>query len=331
MSPLTALAVLDADAISRLLRPREAVAALEAALRGGLNPAATTPRSSVPAPAGELLLMPALAGDAAGVKVVGIAPGNARLGLPRIQGLYVLFDAATLTPRAVLDGAALTTLRTPAVSVAAVRSALDGRPLPLRAVVFGAGPQGAGHLRTLADVLAPSSTGGVSVLEATVVVREVSRAALPPLDAVSVQVLALDEAAGVRTAVQEADVVVCATTAREPLFAAADLRQDAVVVAVGAHEPDAQEVETALAGRASVVVEDRATALRDAGVVRAAVAAGLLAADDVTPVREVVTGSVSLDRNRPLLFVSVGMAWEDLVVADRLHRAHREENPQPKR
>jgi ornithine cyclodeaminase/alanine dehydrogenase-like protein (mu-crystallin family) len=260
-----------------------------------------------------------------------VAPGNARLGLPRIQGLYLLFDAATLTPRAVLDGAALTALRTPAVSVAAVRAVLDGRPLPLRTVVFGAGPQGAGHLRTLTDVLAPPSIAGVSVLEATVVVREVSRAALRSLDGVSVRVLALHEAAEVRAAVQEADVVVCATTAREPLFAAADLRQDAVVVAVGAHEPDAQEVETVLAARSSVVVEDRATALRESGVVRAAVAAGLLVADDLMPVREVVTGSGPLDRNRPLFFVSVGMAWEDLVVADRLHRAYGESHPRAKR
>jgi ornithine cyclodeaminase/alanine dehydrogenase-like protein (mu-crystallin family) len=324
MSTSTPLVVLDAAAIARLLRPREAVEALEDALRAGLNPARTTPRSSVPAPAGELLLMPGFAGDAAGVKVVGVAPGNARLGLPRIQGLYLLFDAATLTPRAVLDGAALTTLRTPAVSVAAVRSALDSRPRPLRAVVFGAGPQGAGHLRTLADVPAQPSVARVPVLEATVVVRDVSRAVLPSLDAVSIRVLGLDAEAGVRGALQEADVVVCATTAREPLFAADVLREDAVVVAVGAHEPDAQEIETALAGRATVVVEDPATALREAGVVRAAVAAGLLASEDVVGVREVVTGSVAPPRDRPLLFVSVGMAWEDLVIANRLHRAHRE-------
>jgi ornithine cyclodeaminase/alanine dehydrogenase-like protein (mu-crystallin family) len=316
------LDLLDAAAVARLLRPLEAVEALEAALRGGLDPATSTPRSSVPAPAGELLLMPAFAGEAAGVKVVGVAPENARLGLPRIQGLYLLFDAATLTPRAVLDGAALTTLRTPAVSVAAVRRALADRPLPLRVVVFGAGPQSAGHLRTLADVLVPSS-GRAPVLEATVVVRDVSRASLPLLDGVSVRVLGVEEAE-VRRALQEADLVVCATTARRPLFAADLLRQDVVVVAVGAHEPDAQEVETALAGGATVVVEDRATGLREAGVVRAAVAAGLLSPADVVPIRDVVTGLASPSRACPLLFVSVGMAWEDLVVADRLHQAHRE-------
>jgi ornithine cyclodeaminase/alanine dehydrogenase-like protein (mu-crystallin family) len=314
--------VLDAATVARLLRPLEAVQALEGALRSGLDPARTTPRASVAAPAGELLLMPAIAGEAAGVKVVGVAPGNARLGLPRIQGLYLLFDASTLTPRAVLDGAALTTLRTPAVSAAAVRAALVDRPRGLHAVVFGAGPQAVGHLRALADVLAPSASAGVPVLEAAVVVRNAARAALPRLDAVRVRVLGVQDGATVQGALREADVVVCATTAREPLFPADVLKQDAVVVAVGAHEPDAQEVETALAGRATVVVEDRATALREAGVVRAAVHGGLLAPEDVVPMRDVVRGSVPPSRDRPLLFVSVGMAWEDLVVADRLHRAH---------
>ena len=328
------LDVLDAAAVARLLRPLEAVEALEAALRAGLDPATSSPRSSVAMPAGELLLMPAHSGEVAGVKVVGVAPGNARLGLPRIQGVYLLLDAATLTPQAVLDGAALTTLRTPAVSVAAVRQLIADRSRPLRVVVFGAGPQAVGHLRTLADVFLASPPGPAPVglpapapapvLEATVVVRDPARAALPLLDAVNVGVLGAQETAAVVDVLQHADVVVCATTAREPLFPADVLREEAVVVAVGAHERDAQEVETDLAGRATVVVEDRATALREAGVVRAGVAAGLLAPEDVVPLRDLVTGAMPPAKRRPLLFVSVGMAWEDLVIAERVHKAYRE-------
>src|SRR5262249_27966121 len=109
----------DAAAIARLVPPEAAVAAIEAALRDGLDPAAGVARSSVPLPAGELLLMPAWSASHAGVKLAAVAPGNAALGLPRINAVYVLFDGATLRPTAVLDGAALTTLRTPAVSVAA--------------------------------------------------------------------------------------------------------------------------------------------------------------------------------------------------------------------
>ena len=122
-------------------------------------------------------------------------------------------------------------------------------------------------------------------------------------------------ARGVR-ALRTADVVVCATSARSPLFDSSVLRDDAVVVAVGSHEPDARELDAPLLGRATVVVEDVATALREAGDVVLAIAEGALTPVDLVPVRDVVTGAVSLPADRPLLFKSVGMSWQDLGVAE---------------
>ncbi|GAA0918055.1 hypothetical protein GCM10009557_89680 [Virgisporangium ochraceum] len=113
-----------------------------------------------------------------------------------------------------------------------------------------------------------------------------------------------------------ADVIVCATSAREPLLGA-DLVADAVVViAVGSHEPDAREVPGALCARATVVVEDVATALREAGDVCLALGEGALRAADLVPMRDVVTTAVEPAADRPLLFKSVGMAWQDLVTAE---------------
>jgi ornithine cyclodeaminase len=90
----------------------------------------------------------------------------------------------------------------------------------------------------------------------------------------------------------------------------------AVVVAVGSHEPDAREVPAALCARATVVVEDVATALREAGDVILALHEGVLHAQDLVPMRHVVTGRVSRASDRPLLFKSVGMSWQDLVTAE---------------
>ena len=133
----------DAATIARALPHPAAVDALEAALRDGLDPDADPPRSSAAAEAGELLLMPSAAGGL-GVKLVTVAPGNADRGLPRIQGVYVLFDPETLAPAALLDGIGLTDLRTSAVSALAVRH-LAARP-PRRLVVFGTGPQARAHV-----------------------------------------------------------------------------------------------------------------------------------------------------------------------------------------
>ncbi|MGH3308799.1 MAG: ornithine cyclodeaminase family protein, partial [Nocardioides sp.] len=187
-------------------------------------------------------------------------------------------------------------LRTPAVSVAAVLERLPDRAL--RVAVIGAGPQAIGHVSTLAAVR--------PLEDATYLVRDPSRT---QLDAVALGAPQADEA------LRSADVVVCATSARSPVFDSALLGDDAVVVAVGSHEPDARELDAPLLGRASVVVEDVATALREAGDVILAVADGTLEPADLLPMRDVVTGAVEVPTDRPLVFKSVGMGWQDLVVA----------------
>ena len=310
---MTAPAYLDATAVTALLPPPDAVAAIETALCGGLDPGADPPRAVVPVEQGQVLLMPSSAPGRVGVKVVAVAPGNPALGLPRIQGLYLLLDAATLAPVALLDGAALTTLRTPAVSVAAARPALERGKGPLSVAVFGAGPQGVAHVETLAAVL----RGRRRLARVTYLVARDADRAVPVVDGTQTRVERASEAApGV---VATADVVVCATTAREPLFDGALVRDDAVVIAVGSHEPDAREVDSALAARAQVVVDDVPTALRENGNVVQAVAAGVLAARDLVPMREVATSGTGLAAGRPVLFTSTGMAWEDLVVAAEVH------------
>ena len=286
---------LDADAVAAL-GPAAAVRAITDAVRGGLDPAADPARVSVGLSHGQFLLMPSEARTGTGVKVVTVAPDNPTHGLPRIHAIYLLFDQETLALRAALDGTALTTLRTPAVSVAAVLQQLPKRAL--RVAVIGAGPQATGHVSTLA---------AVRPLEFVIyLVRDPSRT---PLSAVALGSLQADEA------LRSADVLVCATSARTPVFDSRLLRDDAVVVAVGSHEPNARELDAALLGRGAVVVEDVATALREAGDVVLAIAERTLTAQDLVSMGDVITGAVTVPVDRPLVFKSVGMSWEDLVVA----------------
>jgi ornithine cyclodeaminase/alanine dehydrogenase-like protein (mu-crystallin family) len=287
---------LDADAVAAL-GPAGAVTAITDALRGGLDPAAETPRIPVGLSSGQFMLMPSETTTAAGVKVLTVAPGNPARGLPRVQAAYLLFDRETLALRAVLDGTALTTLRTPAVSVAAVLPRLPERPL--RVAVIGAGPQATAHVATLAAVRPLES--------ATHLVRDPSRT---PVPAVALGSPPAEEA------LRRADVVVCATSARSPLFDSALLRDDAVVVAVGSHEPDARELDAALLGRATVVVEDVGTALREAGDVVLAIAEGALTPAALVPMRDVLTGTTAVPADSPLVVKTVGMSWQDLVVAE---------------
>ncbi|WP_306319781.1 MULTISPECIES: ornithine cyclodeaminase family protein [unclassified Streptomyces] len=311
MPQSTKIEYIGADELTKLLPPREAVTALREALAGGLDPTAGPPRSILELPdgAGQLLAMPAASEFGVGVKAISAVPGNADRGLPRIQGVHLVFRPPSYTPAAIVDGAALTTLRTPAVSVAAVLPLLTRPGRRWRVVVFGAGPQGTGHVRTLRDV-------GAELDDVTYVVRDPSRAD-PELTGDDRVVTPGD----VEPWLRRADLVVCATPSPTPVLDSALLADDAVVLAVGSHDPDAREVDSALTARAQVIVEDPATALRECGDIVLPVAEGVLSAGRLVPMAAVVRGESELAPDRPVLFKGSGMAWQDAVVADAAVRA----------
>ncbi|MFE7580378.1 ornithine cyclodeaminase family protein [Streptomyces gardneri] len=307
---MTHLLSFDAATMARLLGPAAAIDVLADVLRAGLDPEEGPARTSVRVPAGELLLMPAAFGPYAGVKIAGVAPANPAAGLPRITGSYLLLDGAHLRPLALLDGAALTELRTPAVSALAVRH-LTPTGKPLRLVLFGTGPQAYGHLEAVLAVR--------QVAEAIVVGRNQIGARALAGYARTLGVLART---GTPDDVAKADLVVCCTTAREPLFDGALVAPGATVVAVGSHEPDAREVDSTLVARSEVYVEARGAALREAGDLLVPTAEGTIEEDHVVAgIADLVTGRRTPTTERPRFFKSVGMAWEDLAVAGALYEA----------
>lgn len=306
------IAQLGAEAMAGLLTPAAAADALADALRAGLDPEACPQRTALAVPAGELLLMPAAAGAYAGVKIAGVAPDNPGRGLPRITGSYLLLDGPTLRPLALLDGAALTALRTPAVSALALRYlAPAGRPL--RLVLFGSGPQAYGHLEA---VLAERR-----LAEVVVVARRPEGARKL---AEYARTLGVEARVGVPEEVADADLVICCTTAREPLFDGRLVAPGATVVAVGSHEPEARETDTALVRRAAVYVESRAAALREAGDLLVPEAEGAIGPGHISgTLADLVAGRMPASgaAGCPQLFKSVGMAWEDLAVAVAMYLA----------
>ena len=237
-----------------------------------------------------------------GVKVATVSPENAQLGLPRIQATYLLMDTRTLTPTALLDGAALTTLRTPAVSAAVAEDLAPAEAKHL--VVFGTGPQAEAHVHAM---LAIRPLERVTIVGRTPQKVEHLVAELGQLGP---QVVA-----GTADAVAEAEIVVCATSAAEPLFDGSLVPDGACVIAMGSHEPDRRELDSALMGRSLVVVEDPAAALREAGDVVMAIDDGALAEADLIPLRASITGEVARRDDRPNVFKGTGMSWEDLAVA----------------
>ena len=309
----------DAATVRRTLSPDRARRLIRRELADGLDPAGDPARmvAEVGDHGGQLLVMPSTTRRSAGVKVLSVAPGNPARGLDRIQAVYVLLDADTLTPSAIIDGAAVTALRTPAVSAVAM-DALAPAEVEA-AVIFGSGPQALGHAEAL---LAIRHTSSVTVVgrrgdAARSTAQRIS--GLASTHRVRTRGLTVDDP-DVEAAVREAQVVVTATSAATPVLGHDWVTDGACVVAIGSHEPHRRELDSALLGRSLVIVEDLGTAHREAGDVILAAAQGALDWSDVRTLSDLVLGRVERATDRPNVFKSVGMAWQDLVIAQHLAR-----------
>ena len=134
--------------LSKVLTMRDAIDALEAVYAAALP--ITPQRQVVTDDSVSLLSMPSLGAHWAGVKTVTVQPANPSRGIPLINGVYVLFRRDTMQSVAILDAAALTAVRTAAVSALATKYLAP--PGPARMVVFGTGVQARAHIDAIAAV-----------------------------------------------------------------------------------------------------------------------------------------------------------------------------------
>ncbi|MDX6240637.1 MAG: hypothetical protein QOG10_5457 [Kribbellaceae bacterium] len=289
---------LDAGRIYRLAPFDEVVTELRNTFASGPT---VVPRQSIALGNGHLLVMPAAVGRCAGVKVVTVRANGSH---PAVQGLYVLFgdDGAAV---ATLDGAALTARRTPAVSALATDAL--ARDDVRRLAVFGTGPQAREHVRAMRWVRP-------SLEQVEIVGRE---------PAATERFVALlrgegHPAVAARPAeASSADVICTCTSSSEPVLIDGAVKPGTHINAVGSYQPDRREVDDQLMGRARVVVDDCEAARTESGDVLLAVAAGTMSWADVTgDLVALARGSVRREtRDEVTVFVSVGLAVEDLVVA----------------
>ena len=298
------------DQVYSVFSPADAVAKLRETLRNGFDPAGDQSRSAVPVENGEFLIMPSTTSSAFGIKLLSVAPPGYQDDLPRIQGSYLLFDGTTLSPKALIDGIAVTNLRTPAVSISCVYDFLaDGSsesPAPLHVAIFGTGPQGRAHAATV---------------ESTFPHREISITFLSRTEPHDLEDRYTWVQAGSRQArevTRAADLVLCTTTASEPILAKDDVSDSAVIVAVGSHSPQARELASDLVASSTVIVEDMGATLREGGDIIQPLNEGVINKADLLSYADVVSGKVPVTRDKPIVFKFTGMPWEDLALAEAI-------------
>lgn len=303
--------IISADDIHRLLDYPSLVAALRAMFRAGGETPPRHHHSIAPATEGgspgTLLLMPAWqAGKSLGIKIITVFPDNSRQALPSVHGTYLLLDAATGMPRALLDGTALTLRRTAAASALAA-DFLARRDAAVHLMV-GTGALAAHLIRAHATVrpiravrVWGRNPGKAAALAARFAAEGIAAAAVVDLE----------------TAVGEADIVTCATLARDPLIRGTWLKPGTHLDLVGGFTPDMREADDAAVARAEVYIDTDA-ALREAGDIVQPLRSGVLAREDIRgDLFALCRGEAAgrRDAAQITLFKSVGTALEDLAAA----------------
>src|SRR4029077_6659829 len=291
---------LDEDRVRGLLRWDQLITAMEEALADfSLGRVLQPVRNMLTIEEGKryLGIMPAVAADAMGAKLVSFYPQNAATGMPTHMAMIVLFSPQTGEPLAVMDGRLITEMRTAALSAATTKlsAAPDSRVLAL----LGSGVQAGAHLQALSQVRCFAE------------VRVWSR---PAEHAEPCAKHPKIEAIPAESAGRGADVVVTATNALEPILKGAWLKPGAHVNAVGSPRPGWRELDdNAIAN--TLIVDSREAALKESGDVI------LSRAPIYAEIGEIFAGRKEAPAAATTVFKSVGLAIEDVAAAKLVYAA----------
>jgi len=250
---------------------------------------------------GVLLVMPAADEEIAITKLVTVHPENPGRDLPTIQGEVVVMEAATGRRLGILDGSVATARRTAALSALAARELAPDPGGPL--LIVGAGTQGRAHLEAFREVL------GTSKVFVTSRTNERSESLGEHAEALGMEARVVEDP---EAALDEARLVVTATTSREPVLPE-DVPDGAFVAAVGSFEPEAAELPAGLISRSEIVVDTMEGAREEAGDLIKAASADAFSWDNATPLEDALRSF-----GRPggtVVFKSVGHALWDLAAA----------------
>ena len=318
---------LSADDVDRALTFSGLVETLRAAFRdGAVQPVRHHHGVEKPdGAASTLLLMPAwtdfnAAGTSKdghiGVKIVTVSPDNNAIGKPAVMGLYLLLDGRTGEPQALIDGQRLTQWRTACAS--ALAASYLARADAERLLVIGAG--------ALSPFLAQAHAAVRSLKTIRIWNRTPANAEKVVADLVA-KGLPAEAAQDLDAELAEADIVSSATISTTPLVKGARLKPGAHVDLVGGFTPDMREADDEAIRRASVFVDSRAGATKEAGDIVQPLASGVLkpeaiVADIAELTRGEKKGRESADKIT--LFKSVGAALEDLAAGIAVYRSLRQ-------
>jgi len=311
--------ILNAAEVRQALPMGQTIAAMKeayAALSGGRAEVPLRARLPIEAHQAISLFMPAYVQDEGGeslaVKIVSVFPENISLGLPIIHAAVLVLDANTGRILALLEGGALTAIRTGAGAGAAAD--LLARPDSRIAAIFGAGVQARTQLEAVCAVR--------PIEAAWVFDTDLERAKEFAAEMAGKKPIPEDLRAAInpKEAVEHADIVCTATTSLDPVFDDADLKPGVHINAVGSYTPEMQEIPAETIQRALVTVDSRTGVLAESGDLIKPIQQGVVDEEHIhAEIGEIILGQKAgrSDSEQITYFKSVGVAVQD-ALAGRL-------------
>lgn len=245
-------------------------------------------------------------------KVNGNFPENtSRFGLPTIQGVIILCDAGNGAPLAVMDSREVTSLRTAAAT--AVAAKFLARPESRTVTICGCGTQGRVQLMAISRVCSVETVfaNDVNTEQAVRFSREVAEELR----------LSIEPVTDLAAAVRQSDICVTCTTSREPLLRSDDVSLGTFIAAVGADNPQKQELHPNLMARSKIVCDilEQCSVMGD---LHHALDAGVVTRANVhAELGDIVAGKKAGRESEEeiTIFDSTGMALQDVAAAAALY------------
>jgi alanine dehydrogenase len=316
--------ILSETQVQGLIDIDELITALERAhIQYSTGKAVMPVRLVVPLPQidGRITTMPGFLNEdkALGMKVVTYFQNNPKQNLPSILATIMLFSTETGKMIAVMDGGYITAIRTACASAMATK--VLSNPTASVLGVLGAGVQARAHIRALSRVrnlhsikiYSPSGTSATKVKQ--------------ELESEIGVAIAVSKSA--EETVRGSDLIVTATTAKEPIVTAKWLCPGAHINAVGSHRPDLRELDGTSLARSKVFVDSRDAIMAECGDVLLALKEKSITPDHVqTEIGEVLAETKSGRRRTDeiTLYKSVGVAIQDVATADLVYHKALEKN-----
>jgi ornithine cyclodeaminase len=265
----------------------------------------------------QMLISPAWQGEEAlGVKLAAIFPANAESpkSLPNEHGLYILFNAKTGQPDAVIDASALTPLKTAADSALAATYLAPKNAE--RLLIVGSGP--------IAEAAARAHLTASSSLSSVVIWNRTANKAKLLADKLSASGISASFTEDLSGAVRAADIISCATASCRPLIKGEWVKPGTHIDLIGSYTPQMRESDDELMLKSKIFVDTRELTITGSGDLVIPISKGILSPSDVVAdLFELCCGDVCGRHGEQeiTLFKNCGGAHLDLMVAKFINRA----------